>query len=152
MIRWVLIVLLFFNSLSALLGGVAMLLDPSGEFMQFPPGLLENSPFQNYLIPGFLRVIFIGLLPLLAAVGLIVKEPNTCLPLLPLWTDHHWAWTLAVFSGVALVIFILVEISMIGYWAESPIQAVYGASGLVVIVLSMLARVRLYYQLPRSKV
>ncbi len=129
-----------------------MLLDPSGEFLQFPPGMLENSPFKDYLIPGILLVIFIGLLPLVTAIGLITKKPMTSLPLLPLWTDHHWAWTLAVFSGVALVIFILVEISMIGYWAESPIQAVYGVSGLVVVALSMLARVRLRYQLPRSMI
>ncbi len=60
--RIVAIVLLFFNGISAILGGGGLILDPTGISMQMPLELLEFSPFNNFLIPGIILFTVNGLL------------------------------------------------------------------------------------------
>ena len=61
LVLWLLKALLFLLGISALIPGIEMILDPSGQLVGFPEGSLANSPFPNYLIPGFLLTAFIGL-------------------------------------------------------------------------------------------
>jgi membrane protein implicated in regulation of membrane protease activity len=46
--------------------------------------------------------------------------------------------------GVALVIWIGVEILMIGYQAQPPLQLIYGTVGVVMLILLLLASVKGY--------
>jgi len=55
------IIILFINALGALWGGGGLISDPSGTYMLMPIGLLEHSPFDNYLIPGIILFIANGL-------------------------------------------------------------------------------------------
>jgi hypothetical protein len=61
------ITLLIFNCLSALWGGIGLIYDPSGEFMQIPLYFLQHSPFISYLIPGIILLIANGILSLFIA-------------------------------------------------------------------------------------
>jgi hypothetical protein len=135
MLRWLLILLLVFLSVGAFYGGISMLLDPSGRLLQASTDMLQGSPFRNFLVPGIVLLLFNGVIPLVAAVGLILRKPAAPLPWLPLFKTRHWAWTLALASGIILSTWIAVQIAMIGYWSEFPIQAFYGGLGLVIIVL-----------------
>jgi len=101
---WLLKTLLLALSVSALVPGIELLIDPSGKSIRFPQAALVHSPFSNYLIPGILLSLFMGLLPLMAWFSLWKKSQNTFLDRInpfPMW---HWAWTLALFSGLVLII------------------------------------------------
>lgn len=49
------------NGLSALLGGIMLITDPSGQKLDLSLEWLQNSPFTNYLIPGIILFLLIGM-------------------------------------------------------------------------------------------
>jgi len=69
---WALI-LLFFLGISALFGSYYLITDPTGESLQMPPGLLNLTHFENYLIPGVLLLIINGIPALLIAFLTLFK-------------------------------------------------------------------------------
>ena len=72
----VLIVLHLLLGVGAVIGGLGMLLSPSGQLIGLSLELLDRSPFHNYLIPGMLLTLFLGVMPLIVAVGLIRRIPS----------------------------------------------------------------------------
>ena len=58
------IVALVFLGVSAVGGGVPMILDPAGEPCRSPQSLLQYSPFHSYLIPGIILLVANGFLSL----------------------------------------------------------------------------------------
>lgn len=68
------LVLLAINGIGAIYGGLSLILDPSGESIQFPDGTLDNSPFTNYLIPGIILLVVNGVLSILTFILLIIKH------------------------------------------------------------------------------
>lgn len=69
---WALI-LLFFLGLTAIFGSYYLITDPSGESLQMPPGILDSTPFENYLIPGILLLIVNGIPALIIAFLTLIK-------------------------------------------------------------------------------
>lgn len=116
------------QGLSGLAGGALLMVDPSGQTIGLPPGWLEDTPFPDYSIPGAILFTVLGLLPTGVAWAL--------------WTRRAWARTGALLVGAALVIWILVEVLMIGYQARPPLQAVYGALGVAILLLASRRSVR----------
>jgi hypothetical protein len=55
------IVLLIILGPGALIGGWLLISDPSGQKIGFAIELLESTPFNNYLVPGVILFITIGL-------------------------------------------------------------------------------------------
>ena len=53
-----------FQGLSGLLGGIRLVLDPTGESIQIPLSWLAGSPFDDYLIPGLILFFVLGIFPL----------------------------------------------------------------------------------------
>lgn len=114
-------------SVGALAGGLALVLGPRGEIIPLPVSALEGSPFDTYLVPGLILLGVLGLGPLIAA--LMARDRN---PLAPAAT---------VVVGVALLTWIVVEIAIVGYSDNPPLQPIYLVLG-VVITLVGLAWVR----------
>ncbi|SMO89944.1 hypothetical protein SAMN06265218_12131 [Fodinibius sediminis] len=125
---YALLTLLFFQSASGLYGGGALILDTTGNFLQLPTALLEGTPFQDFLIPGIILFTVLGIFPLIVFVGL--------------WRRKMWAWLGAVMVSIALIIWIGVEIAMIGYASEPPLQLIYGLVGIALLILTQLPAVR----------
>ena len=123
-----LMILMLFQGLSGLFGGIALVIDPSGELLQMPLSMLAGSPFNTFLIPGIILLIILGIFPMVIFYGL--------------WKRTNWAWSGALMVSVALIIWIGVEIWMIGYHSEPPLQLIYGLLGLILLVLVMLSSVR----------
>ena len=106
-----LLVLEVLLSLGALGGGLVLILAPRGEIMPLPLSALAGSPFDTYLGPGLILFSVLGLGPLVAARLA--------------WLRHPFAPVAAFVVGVALLIWVAVEIAIIGYSNEPPLQAIY---------------------------
>jgi hypothetical protein len=126
-----LLVLLAFQGLSGILGGVFLVLDPTGNLLQMPVSMLEDSPFRDFFIPGLILLIVLGILPVVV--------------LYSLWKKDRWAWFGSLLVGMALMIWIGVQILMIGYYSKVPLQLIYGLVGFFIVVLTFLPSVRNYY-------
>jgi hypothetical protein len=113
---------------SGLLGGVALVADPSGALVSIPQEWLEGSPFPDYRIPGVLLLVVLGIVPCGVAWGLSSRQP--------------WALGAAFYVGAALVVWIVVEVSIIGYHRQPPLQLTYGLLGLGIMALATTARAR----------
>jgi hypothetical protein len=112
----ILIAIEIFNGLSALAGGMALTARPNGAILHMPTSYLAGSPFSDYFIPGVLLTVFVGGGMLGAALLLV-------------W-HRTYAVESAMITGVALVIFEIVEFSIIGF---NPMQVLYGGLGAVVL-------------------
>ncbi|AKA34283.1 hypothetical protein [Flagellimonas lutaonensis] len=95
-LRTVALVLLFFLGITGLWGGYELMNDPSGESLKMPMELLENTPFDDYLIPGILLFFGNGALSLLIAV-LTIKKVRY----------HPY---LIVFQGTILLVWLTTEL------------------------------------------
>jgi hypothetical protein len=105
-----LVVLEVLLSLGALGGDFVLILAPRGEIMPLPLSALAGSPFDTYLGPGLILFSVLGLGPLIAARLA--------------WLRHPSAPIAAFIVGVALLIWVVVEIAIIGYSSEPPLQAI----------------------------
>ena len=125
---YLLIVGMVFQGLSGLAGCCVLVADPSGGILELPVTTLAGSPFPDFLIPGLILGSVLGVVPLHTAYVL--------------WSRGRFAWHQAFGASIALIVWILVEIAIIGYFADPPLQAVYGLLGLAMLALTLLPSVR----------
>jgi hypothetical protein len=120
--------------IGALGGGLVLVAAPRGEIMPLPLSALAGSPFETYLGPGIILFTVLGLGPL-AAAGLALRR-------------HPLAPFAAFVVGTALLIWVAVEIAIIGYSNEPPLQAIYLGLGaaIALVALGWLAEVGLPFQ------
>ena len=120
---YLLFILILFQGFSGLFGGLMLVIDPSGGLLHMPPDLLSDSPFQDFMIPGIILLLLLGLFPVVVGTAL--------------WKKQQWSGIGALLTGVMLVGWIAIQIAIVGYQGEPPLQAVYGSVGvLILIVLS----------------
>ncbi|UCD78165.1 MAG: hypothetical protein JSW26_22570 [Desulfobacterales bacterium] len=110
-------VLQIFIGITAVMGGFGLVSDPTGNKMDVPLGLLKNSPFTSYLIPGLILLIFNGFGNVLAGTATFVR--------------HRHAANLAIFFGVFLTLYMTIEVWIIGLQNFSqPLYIFLGAAEL----------------------
>jgi hypothetical protein len=100
-----------FLSVGALGGGGALMLGSRGEIIPLPLSALHGSPFETYFGPGLILFCALGLGPLAAA--------------LLAWRRHPLAPIATLVVGVALLIWMAVEIAIVGYSNDPPLQPFY---------------------------
>jgi hypothetical protein len=99
-------------------GGLALMAGPNGEILPLPVSALSGSPFANYFVPGAILFSILGIGPLGAAVLA--------------WRRHPVAPLLTFAVGGALLIWLVVEIVVVGYANDPPLQALYLGLGIVI--------------------
>ncbi len=97
--RTLALILLIFTGISAVGGGVALIVEPGGESIQLPRSLLEHTPFTSFLVPGII---------LLASNGIL----SMGIAFLVLRRFRFSAW-LVMFQGCILMGWILIQFAMI---------------------------------------
>jgi hypothetical protein len=112
-----------FLSIGALGGGLVLMIAPRGEIMPLPLAALAGSPFDTYFVPGLILFGVLGLGPLVAARLS--------------WVRHPLAPTAALVVGAGLLIWVAVEVAIIGYSNEPPLQAIYGILGVAILVAAV---------------
>lgn len=111
---------------SALVGGAMLVLDPSGRSLSIPISYLEGSPFPDYLVPGAILFVVFGIGSVVVLYGIAR------------WRD--WAWFGALGLGTAQVVWIGVEMLIMG--ELQPLHVVYSGLGVVLAALALLPSVR----------
>jgi hypothetical protein len=104
-------------------GGLVLIIAPRGEIMPLPLSALAGSPFDSYLGPGLILFTVLGIGPFLAARLA--------------WGGHPFGPFAAFVTGVALLIWVAVEIAIIGYSSEPPLQAIYLAMGVAISAVAL---------------
>ena len=120
-IRVILIVFTFFLSLTAFLGGVALLAGLNAP----PVEMLQGSPFQGWTIPGLALALIVAGSALFAAILLLRKS--------------KYALLFAATAGVIIMFFEFVEALIIGSPAgvARTLQIFYFGLGTVIVVAAM---------------
>jgi len=142
---WVLVVLIFILALGGIISGPMLFLSPDGHLMQWTVDQLAGSPFPDYLIPGIILFLFIGVWPLIVGLGLARKMWGAIDRLNP-FKNYWWAWTSSLVVGIILLIWIITETLLLGY--ISFLQPLMAAWGLLILLLALLPAVRRYYRNP----
>ena len=141
---YALLILLILLSIGALFGGAAMAIDPTGELLQMPISMLENAPFNSFLIPGIILFIVFGLIPAFMIWGLISKRSFRFFDYLNILCDMHWAWTFVVYIGFGIIIWIQIQMRVINdvHWVHD----LYTYWGILILALALLPGVRSKYR------
>ena len=108
------------NAVAALVGFVGLAF---GGGMGLPPEWLDGSAFDSYVWPGVILGVLVGGTQ---AAALIAQ-----------WRGLAAAWGAHAAAGLVLLIWIFCELALLLEWA--PLQAVFFATGVVQIVLAVLA-------------
>ncbi|MEI7727787.1 MAG: hypothetical protein WCK09_21960, partial [Bacteroidota bacterium] len=87
----ILILLLAFLALSAIGGGGALIVSPSGKLIGgLPLSILEHSPFTDFLVPGIILFLILGLTPAFLIYALLKKPANKYAEYLNFFKDMYW--------------------------------------------------------------
>lgn len=139
----ILIVLQVLLGVSALAGGAVFIIAPDGSLIHFPLRALRFSPFHDFLVPGIILFILLGVYPLLVAYGLWRRPgwrwPNALNP----FPREHWSWAGSLAAGAVVMIWIAVQVAMlrsIGF-----LHVLYFVWGFALVLLSLAPRVRRHY-------
>lgn len=110
--------------IGAVFGGALLIISPDGRYLQMSIDILQNSPFRNFLIPGIILFLVIG-------VGNVISAA-LCFKM------HKIAGFAGLFFGFGLIIWIFVQVNMIG--GGSWLQYLYFLLGIIEILLSIMMR------------
>lgn len=123
-----LICLLVLQGVSGVAGGVGLVMDPTGEALGIPLEWLAGSPFESYRVPGAVLLTVLGIGPLIVALAA--------------WQRRSWAWTGALLVGLGLLVWLGVQVAVVGYRTDPPLQAAYTALAVAILVVLFLPDTR----------
>ena len=104
---------------AGLAGGAMLAASPDGALLRADPAVLAGTPFSDWRVPGVLLAGLVGGGFLLAAWRQ--------------WRDLRYARELSMLAGAGLVCFEAAELGWLGF---QPLEAVFAAVGLLVVVLA----------------
>jgi hypothetical protein len=143
--RNVLITLLAFLGLSAIGGGGALIISPSGKLLGgLPLSILERSPFNNFLVPGIILFIILGFIPCLLVFALMTKPQSKLADFFNFFKDMYWAWSFSIYVAFALIIWIQVETILVQ--GVGWLQSFYMFFAIPIVFVALLPQVRKLYK------
>lgn len=144
--------ILGFLGVTALGGGIEMLLFPTGNDY-LPATLLDKIPIvDSFIVPGLVLAVGFGLGSLFLAWGVARRSDVPGLRWLERLTRRHWSWAGTVALGVAFTAWMVIEVALLaepgatGANGEAVVALVlwgiYGCVALALLVLPQLRRVK----------
>jgi hypothetical protein len=116
LIRYTLAILLFVIALNALGGGYYAMAGAKDVPMEW----LEKSPFKSYFIPGLFLFVVIGGTCLFTSIAVLLRK--------------RYGRVLSFICGVLLVIWIIIQVRIIGY--VSWLQPAVVIGGVLILLLA----------------
>jgi magnesium-transporting ATPase (P-type) len=139
---YILAFLLLFVATGAIYGGGSLILAPDGSMLKIDPNRLEMLPFTNFLIPGIILFLLLGIFPLVAIFGLFLRKDNRILNTFNIFSDKYWGWTFTLYTGIICVIWIVVQQLLTGYFILQPIIA---GTGILIVIFCLVPRVQKFF-------
>ena len=126
--------------------GITFLQDPSGTTHGMDTSILATTPITDFAPVGLFFVACYGVLPVLAVFGLWKLPRWRWTDAFNRWTRQNWSWTATLAIGAILLVWIAVEVALIGSPTGLPrfLQVAMALLGVIFIVLAMLPGVRAY--------
>jgi len=115
--RTIAIYTLWFLGITAVIGGVPMILNPKGDRIHIPLSVLQHSPFDSFLIPGIILLLANGVLSFIALYQTVRRR-------------NGYGWWVA-FQGCVISGWIIIE--MIMFRAVAWLHLLYLAVGFILI-------------------
>jgi hypothetical protein len=140
---WFLLALLTFQAGGALFGGALLVIAPSGALLKMPLSSLDGTPFSDYRFPGLVLFFVLGVFPLFTAYALLRRPQIRWPEWLNIYRNQYWGWSFAVYTGILLVGWILIQGQLIGF--GSMLQGIYLVLGAVILITAVLPAVKRYY-------
>ena len=136
--------LLALLGIGAIFGGSVLIISPFGEALGMPLSMLSNSPFPNFLIPGIILFVVLGITPLWVVWALLNKPHYQLAESINFFSDMFWAWSFSIYVGLALIIWIQIEM----YYLQSVhwSHIVYMLWAVLIIFIALLPQVRGLYK------
>jgi hypothetical protein len=137
--------LMAFLGISAIGGGGALIISPSGKLLGgLPLSLLKNSPFNSFLFPGIILCLFLGIFPCLIVFALLKKTENKWAENLNFFKDMYWAWSFSIYAAFALIIWLQTEMYFLQ--AVGWLHNFYMILAVAIIFVALLPQLRGYYK------
>jgi len=138
--------LLLFLGISAIFGGGALVISPSGRLLGgLPLSILKNSPFSNFLVPGIILFLVLGIFPIFTVWALIKKPVVPFAAYFNLFKDMHWSWSYSIYCAFALMIWIQTETYFIQ--GVGLLQMFYMLYVIPILIVALLPSIRNRYKL-----
>ncbi len=143
-IRTLLITLLAFLGVGAIGGGAVLIISPSGKMIGMPLSMLKPSPFSDFLIPGIILFLVLGVIPLLLIMALLKKPTSKVAEYFNYCSDMHWAWTYTIYIAIVLTFWIQIEMVLLN--AVSWLHTFYMLLAVLIIFVALLPQIRNLYK------
>jgi hypothetical protein len=131
------------QAVSGLGGGAILAIDPTGGLVGMPLSVLRRGPFVDFLVPGVILLLVLGVVPAIVAVGLWTRPRWVALRPLERTFGEHWSWVGTGVVGVGLLVWLAVELWMVG---PSSLLVLYALLGSAIIVLALMPSTRRFYR------
>ena len=144
-IRNLYLILLGFLSLSAIGGGGALIISPTGEVMGLPLSSFKNMPFDSYLIPGIILLSVLGVIPIILIIALLKKTESKFAEYFNMYRDMHWSWTFSIYIAFILIGWIIIQLIFLQsaiFW----LHTFYVFYAVLMIIIALLPEVRDLYK------
>jgi hypothetical protein len=115
-------VLLLLVGIGAVVVGVGLVIEPGGDRIGLPLELLNNTPFEDFLLPGFALFVINGIGSLIGALFVFIQ--------------NRFAGIATIILGLAMIIWITAQVIWIGW--ESVLQPIFLSVGLIELALGFL--------------
>lgn len=145
MARNVLLILLAFLGAGALFGGVVLIVSPSGKLFGMPLSMLDKSPFADFLIPGLILFVVLGVAPCLLVFALLTTPVSRVAERFNVYPDMYWAWTGSIYVAFALISWLQVE--MMFLQAVGWLHTFYMFLAIALLFVALLPSVRNVYKI-----
>ena len=122
---WPLIFFLLLLAFGGIYGGLAMLVDPTGDLLQVAD-VLPLLPVPNFILPGLFLLTVMGLIPLLLAFALVVRPRWQWVDSLFKRFNYYWAWVATLLLVVVIAGWLIYEGWLIGFFPITYATAVIG--------------------------
>ena len=125
-IRIASVILLIVNGVTAIAGGLLLVLAPEGELAGMSPEWLSETAFKNYLIPGLLLLAGIGFFSIYTAILVL--------------TRYRYSPVFLILEGVFLMVWTLMQV--LTFSKLSFLQPLYGFMGVAMLLLGFVLAIK----------
>ena len=128
----------------AIYGGGSLMAEPTGQRLQWSTEMLKHTPFSDFLVPGLLLLFLFGIVPVLLFGAMLFRLDWIWVEALNIFKDKKWVWAYSLYVSIGLIIWIDIQVMMVGYFGL--IQTISALYGVLLLVLTLLPGVQRYFE------